>query len=432
MTSLDSLSRQDLAQLNYVLDRWGQSGDPNLTSAVALFVWSVADPGVYNSHGMSGDDYYVGRAPAGARGTILGNLAVMRQEASVNAVTDPSLSVALSMADQYAGTLTVQANPTSLQGTATLTGGVFTGGGSSRTLGAGQYAVTGTPQDGTASYRIEASMSVAAAGYGAAVDLYTTPDSQRTIAAVAGTSTGLSAQAQTPMIDLDFQPEATTQVSSRFVVEGDAFADELAVTVTKGTWIKIGGSPVPITATGTMYGPFDEQPAEADAPPTGAPVAGTETVTLTGAGSYISPGTITAPESGFYTWVWAIDKNAQGETAKYLTDSFTDRFGRVAETSVVPFQPEAVSKADQHLAVPGETLTDTITVTSSNGAWLKRDGAFIPVVFEGTAYQVPGTLPPGRGAAVPSGAVPLGAVTITADGRASTPRPKSSPRLAGS
>ena len=35
VTSLDSLSRQQLAELNYVMDRWGQSGDPNVTSAVA-------------------------------------------------------------------------------------------------------------------------------------------------------------------------------------------------------------------------------------------------------------------------------------------------------------------------------------------------------------------------------------------------------------
>tara|TARA_B100000678_G_scaffold228995_1_gene197100 strand:- start:6357 stop:9332 length:2976 start_codon:yes stop_codon:yes gene_type:complete len=414
--SLDSLSRQQLAELNYVLDRWGQSGDPNITAAVALYVWSVADPGVYNSHGMSGDDYYVARAPSAVRGTILGNLAVMRQEASVNAVTDPSLTLALSMSDQYAGTLTVAAHPASLQGTATLTDAVFAGEGSSRTVGAGQYGITGTPADGAASYRIEASMSVAAAGYGAAVDLYTTPGAQRLIAAVAGSSTGLSAQAQTPVIELDFQPEVGTQVASRFVAEGDAFVDELAVTVTEGIWIRVGGQPVEVTAVGTLYGPFDEHPVESDAPPAGAPVAGTEEVVLTGPGSYTSPGTITAPESGFYTWVWAIDKNAQGETGKYLTDSFTDRFGRVAETSVVPFQPHAVSEADQHLAVPGDALTDTITVSSSNGAWLRRDGAFIPVVFEGTAYQVPGTLPPARDGAVPAGAVPLGAVTVTADG----------------
>lgn len=414
--SLDSLSRQQLAELNYVLDRWGQSSDPNITAAVALYVWSVADPGIYNSHGMSGDDYYVARAPSGVRGTILGNLAVMRQEASVNAVTDPSLTLGLSMADQYAGTLTVSAHPASLQGTATLTDAVFVGGGSSRTVGVGQYGITGTPADGAASYRIEASMSVAAAGYGAQVDLYTTPGSQRLIAAVAGSSTGLSAHAQTPVIELDFQPEVGTQVASRFVAEGDAFVDALTVTVTKGTWIKVDGQRVPITATGTLYGPFDEQLTEADAPPGGAPIAGVEVVTLTGAGTYTSPGTITAPESGFYTWVWQIDKTEQGANGKYLTDSFTDRFGRVAETSVVPFQPQAVSEADQHLAVPGDALTDTITVTSSNGAWLKRDGAVIPVVFEGTAYQVPGTLPPAQDGAVPSGAVPLGTVTVTADG----------------
>ena len=174
------------------------------------------------------------------------------------------------------------------------------------------------------------------------------------------------------MIDLDFQPQIATQVSSRFVAEGDTFTDQLSVTLTKGTWIRLDGVPVPITATGTLFGPFDEQPAEADAAPAGAPVAGQETVTLTGAGSYTSPGTVTAAESGFYSWVWTIDKAAQGANGRYLTDSFTDRFGQVPESSVVPFQPVAVSEADQHLAVPGDALTDTITVSSTNGAWLKR------------------------------------------------------------
>lgn len=416
ITSLDSLSRQQLAELNYVLDRWGQSGDPNVTAAVALHVWSVASPGRYNSHGMSGDDYYVARAPASERGTILANLAAMRQEATANAVTDPSLSLSLEMSDQYAGTLTVATHPAGLTGTATLSDAVFADGSSARTIGAGAHPVTGTPADGVPSYRIGASMSIDAAGYGAALDLYTTPGKQRLIAAVAGSSTGLSASAESPVIELDFQPEITTQVASRYVSEGDAFVDGLTVSVSKGTWIHLDGNPIEVTATGTLYGPFDEQPAEADTPPAGAPVAGVETVTLTGAGSYTSPGTIVAPESGFYTWVWSIDKAAHGENAKYLTDSFIDRFGQVAETSVVPFQPEAVSEADQRLAVPGDALTDTITVSSSNGAWLKKDGAHIPVVFEGTAYQVPGTLPPTQNTAIDSNAVPLGTVTVTADG----------------
>jgi len=91
VTSLDSLSRQQLAELNYVLARWGQSGDPNVTSAVAMYVWAVTDPGVYNSHGISGDAYYVARAPSGARSTILALLAQMRSEAPAYAVTDPSI-----------------------------------------------------------------------------------------------------------------------------------------------------------------------------------------------------------------------------------------------------------------------------------------------------------------------------------------------------
>lgn len=416
ITSLDSLSRQQLAELNYVLDRWGQSGGPNTTAAVALLVWSITDPGTYNSHGMSGDDYYVARAPASERGTVLANLAVMRQEAAVNAVTDPSLSLSLSMSDQYAGTLTVATHPAGLTGTAGLSGAVFSDGSSSRTIDAGTHPITGTPADGLPSYQIGASMNIAAAGYGAALDLYVTPGAQRLVAAVAGSSTGLSAQAESPVIDLDFQPEITTQVASRFVAEGDAFVDRLTVAVSKGTWIHLDGAPVEVIATGTLYGPFDGQPTEADTPPAGAPVAGVETVTLTGSGSYTSPGTIIAPESGFYTWVWAIDKDAHGAHAKYLTGSFTDRFGQVTETSVVPFQPVAVSEADQRLAVPGDALTDTITVSSANGAWLKKDGVPIPVIFEGTAYQVPGTLPPTQDTVIDAAAVPLGTVTVTADG----------------
>lgn len=54
ITSLDSLSRHQLAELNFVQDLWVQSGDANITAAVALFTLSVADPGTCNSHGMSG------------------------------------------------------------------------------------------------------------------------------------------------------------------------------------------------------------------------------------------------------------------------------------------------------------------------------------------------------------------------------------------
>ena len=307
----------------------------------ALYAWSVADAGTYNSHGMSGGDYHVARAPSEARSTILSLLAQMRSEAPAYAVTDPSLS--LDMTDQYAGTLAVATNPSHLQGTADLSGAVFGDGSTSRTLGAGQFGITGTPADGAPLYQIGASMSVVADGYGAKVDLYTAGDSgQRIIASVAGAPGNLAASTQTPQINLDFQPVIGTQVASRYIGEGDPFVDQLAVSVTKGTWTILDGARIPITATGTLYGPFDQQPAEADPPPVGAPVAGTEQLTCRARVTTPQPGSITTPSSGFHTWVWQIDKDAQGDLGSYLTGSYTDRLGQVTETAVVPFQPKAI------------------------------------------------------------------------------------------
>lgn len=408
------LTETDLAKLNYVMAKWGQSGDPHVTAAIQLFVWSVADPVHYNQHGMSGDDYYITRAPAANRPQILANLAQMRAEANANHAVNPQVALSITMTDQYAGTLTVSASPASLSGTVTLTNAVFADGQNRRTLGTGSFPITGTPADGVPAYRIEAAASVPSSGLGARVNLYDTPGSQRLLGGAS--PMGLDAHAQSPLIELDFQPTITTQVSSRFVAEGDTFRDQVTVGVSKGTWIHLDGKPIAVVTTGTLYGPFDEQPTEADTAPTGAPIAGVVELELTGTGSYAAPETITATESGFYTWVWQIDKRAQGDVAKYLTDSFTDRFGQVAETSIVPLQPIAASKANQRLVVPGDAVTDTITVSSSNGVWLKIDGEYVPVMFEGTAYQVPGTLPPMQAPAIDPAAVPVGTVTVTATG----------------
>lgn len=214
------------------------------------------------------------------------------------------------------------------------------------------------------------------------------------MAAVAASGAELTASAQTPVIDLDFQPQVATQVASRFVGQGASFVDQLTVSVTKGTWTKLNGSRIPVQATGMLYGPFDAQPAEAASAPADAPVVGSVSLTLTGAGAYTSPGTLRAPASGFYVWVWRIDKNAQGQYGGYLTGSVSDRFARVAETSVVPFQPALTSRVDARLAEPGESASDTVEVFSSNGDWLRVDDAYVPVMFEATVLQVPGTWPP--------------------------------------
>ncbi|GAA2829392.1 hypothetical protein FB468_2785 [Leucobacter komagatae] len=411
-TTLDSLSATELARLNYVMGRWGESSDPNITAAVQMYVWDVADHGNYVGRG--GDGHFITRVPANVQGTVLGNLAAMRDAAAANATVNPSVRMSVTMDDQYQGQLTISANPGSLSGVVSLNHATFSDGSTSATLGPGTHRIVGIPPEGAPEYRVQASFTASHVGLGAGVDLFYTPGEQRILASASFKP--LLVTAQSPVIPLDFQPVIETVVDAKFVQAGDVFTDKLNVTVTKHSWIKVNGSAVPVLAEGTLYGPFDAQPAEANAPPEGGPVLGTESLTLTHPGNYVSPGTLTAPESGFYTWVWKIDKTKQGANAKYLTDSFADRFGRVAETSATPFQPEAVSQANGRLVTPGDRVTDTITVSSTNGAWLKHNGEPIPVVFEGTAYQVPGTLPPVRGAEVPAGAVPIGTVQVTATG----------------
>lgn len=411
-TALDDLTRTELARLNYVMGRWGESGDPNITSAVQLYVWDIADHDAYVSKG--GDGGLVTRAPTGQRSTILGHLAAMREAAGINAVPNPSVTLSIAMRDQTHGTLTISTNPASARGVVSLDKATFLNGTTSATLGAGTHEIIGTPPNGAPEYRIQAAFTTSSLGIGAGVDLFYTPGSQRLLGAASFKP--LLSTTRTDTIPLDFQPAIETTVSSKYVQAGDLFTDELAVTVTKHSWIQVGGKPVPLVATGTLYGPFTEQPGESDDPPADAPVLGTESLTLTRAGTYVSPGTLTATESGFYSWVWKIDKDQQGDQAKYLTESFTDRFGRVAETSVVPFQPEAVSRANGRIVAPGDAVTDTLTVSSTNGSWLKQNGEHIPVILDGTAYRVPGTLPPEQGEAIPADAIRIGTVQVVATG----------------
>lgn len=173
--------------------------------------------------------------------------------------------MSISMSDQYRGQLKVQANPSSATGTVTLTNATFPNGSASATLGAGTHEIVGTPPEGAPDYQITASIKAPALGYGAGVDLFYTPGEQRILGAASFEP--LQATAKSSVIPLDFQPVIETVVASKYVQAGDPMIDKLNVTVTKHSWIKVNGTPVPVLAEGTLYGPFDAQPAEANAPP---------------------------------------------------------------------------------------------------------------------------------------------------------------------
>ena len=331
------LSGTELAKLNYVLARWGDSPDPDVTAAVQLFVWSVADPVTYNSHGMSGDDWYIGRVPTGNRATVLGNLATMRAEAEANHAVNPSVDVTIAATDPYNATLTVTVSPATLTGNVVLQNATFTDGTTSKPLSSGTYPIIGTPPAGAPDYQIIASASYGSAGVGARVNLYETPGSQRLIAN--GTSTAVTAQARTPVIPLDFQPVIGTQVAARYVDEGDAFVDRVTVsTVGTGEWIIVDG---------TAF--FTSDP-----------------IPVSGPGEYES-GSTTVDAAGLVFWV----ETLHASDGTVLAEGF---IGAPGETTIVRERPADVHVSTRAVAevVFGEPAHDVaiVTATVPDGATL--------------------------------------------------------------
>ena len=181
----------------------------------------------------------------------------------------------------------------------------------------------------------------------------------------------------------------------------------------------------PLTATGTVYGPFDEQPAESAEVPADAPVAASMTVTTTQEGGptvdYAVDSAEAAKESGFYTIVWVIDSADQSDAVKQKLPAdyyFQDRFGLVAESTLVPADITAVSKVTSDTIALSGISRDSYELFV-DGIWPKVDGKPIDVVVRRTYYHVPGReelVQQPADEPLPEGTIALGSLTETHNG----------------
>ncbi|PPG73885.1 hypothetical protein C5C23_14075, partial [Rathayibacter rathayi] len=429
----NNLSPDQLAKLNYVLTNHGVTEDANTAAAVALYVWDVADNAVYNSHGMSGDAYYGARA-GGNYGAVIGLLNQYRAEtAGITAVqpgqTAGSASLGLDVdKDAGTGTVTFLTDPAGQSGTVHLTNAVFddTGSGDSGMTGGETKTFRIVPK-ADSTFNVEAHSDEirvqGVSGFAGNITTWAPGQTSEQWTGSAGQKidnsfTIAAAGAVSDPIPNLFSPIGTTQVSTQRVEAGQDATDTVTAGVAAGSgeWRKLGdGSSAPILYKGTLYGPYDEQPAQADTVPAGAPVVGSVELTATGPGTYTSPG-ITVPTAGFYTWVWTVDETSQSPRVQtFLTDGYawSDGFGLVPETNVSPADVDAESLVKDAEIPVTATSTDTLTAKET-GAWLKKDGKNIPVTFTGTAYWVPGTgdVP----ATKPDGATVLKTSSIVANG----------------
>lgn len=205
-----------------------------------------------------------------------------------------------------------------------------------------------------------------------------------------------------------FSPVVSTNVVSR--VPSGAFNDVVTASAGRGQWI--AGTSVKFD--GVLYGPFKTMPARSTGVPVDAPVAHTTSLTFTAPGTKTTNTGYRPDKAGFYTWVWSVDADDQAAaTRNRIPASYTYQhdFAMTEETSLLPMSPVAYSQVNQKRANAGDKVTDTLTVSNTNGDWFTGAKA----TYTGTAYTVPADEAPKVSNTVPADAVPLLKTTITAD-----------------
>ena len=413
------LSETVVRKLNFAMLTWGQTADPTTAAAVSAYVYAYTSTVAQNS----GPGYHAGLhyINGNAAVTAAYNTVWSASESQYGGSAKPSASVKVSLSG-WDGSVRVSVSPATARGTLTLSGAVVAGT-RNRQVAVGNGSlipIRAVVADGDATASVSATASFTIDnGAGASLVVYRTGSQQRTLrgAFPETLTTSASGRATSSVV---FSPIVQTTVAARYVDPGQPFVDGLTVSLAEGSpeWRRLtDGSAMPVIATGTLYGPFSQQPAVASAPPEGVPVVGSETIALTGTGEYESSGTLLAPSPGFYTWVWRIDASAQPEQmARMLPPeySFADQFGLIAESHVVPMRLAAVSQVSSSEVGLGGEIRDELSVSLVSGPWLTEAGVPIPARFTGTAYFVAGETAPVESDAVPPGAEIIGSAEVVA------------------
>ncbi|GGA73697.1 hypothetical protein GCM10011490_25720 [Pseudoclavibacter endophyticus] len=127
---------RDLAAVNWAISTYGQSDDPIIASAVAMFVWSIVAADELASAG-AGDDGRLVRVPEPFRADVRNTLATLRHEAALvtlagEASLHGELDVRFDPDDWGTGTVSLTASDAASTATVTIDGAVFVGDGAER------------------------------------------------------------------------------------------------------------------------------------------------------------------------------------------------------------------------------------------------------------------------------------------------------------
>lgn len=437
-----------MRKLNYALSTYGPSANTNVkAAALAAYVYSITS----SDHNGDGVYYFIDiRVPLAAdREAVKARYQVIKAAANTNfqkalGGRSATLDIVMDTAPALTGHVNVIAKPATSTGVLTLTG-AYVAGTTDTTIDVVNGDVVEieaipTPM-GEHLYEVEANATFTApTWYDSNVRLYNTTNTyaQRVIrAGNIGNGTFSARAAVADPLAGEFEPVLETVVENAHVAPGEPFIDILtasAVDDVNFPWRQnTSGDYAPIIATGTLYGPFASPPVQSSTVPAGAPVVGTESVTLNGPGEYSTSGSLTATASGYYTWVWTIDRAAQPGFIQALLPAgylWVDDFGRAEETAVAQASVGISTQVSDDEVGLWQPTTDSVTIThdSSTGEWFLDDaGDPVPLELEGTAYWIPGTTAPTLAAEPPVGAEILDTATLSVTAPGTYPVPAVTP-----
>lgn len=402
-----AVSGAELQMMNYAISVHGQTADPVTAAAVSAYVYNFTSQ---NWHG-NGAHYISG--PNSAAITAAYNAIAADTAANYSAgggTGNADLLFNTDTQNNYLGVLNItNVSPANATGSLTLTNGVFTDTGLATRDGVtnnSSFPVTGVPPtDDTVEYKISVEGAfTAAGGYASSVRIHSDAP-QRTAGPGAQSTTNFTSNGIDPMWrSTVFQPVVGTKVASKFVDAGEEFADVLSFSTAtdadglNNPWrTNAAGRYAPITARGTLFGPFLAQPVESDDVPANAPVVATDIMVTTDAVDgptvdYTVPSGAVSEEAGFYTWVWEIlqtDQSAASPNVQQFLPAgyhFKDRFGQVVESSITPSNLAISTEVTNTEIGIGQEVADKVTVTPHGGGWLQADGGRVPATLTGTAY----------------------------------------------
>jgi hypothetical protein len=352
-------SDDDRARLAYISRTWASTSDPVVAASAQLATWMITgldgrDPaelaaraGAHAAEVLAGANGMIAKANGqdGASRSVTAKTIIDRS----NDGTD-NVRVDLDI-DYLAGG--IRAPRGSQQGTITLTGAVFDDGSATKVVKNGiRYAITPTTDQAVS--RIVAEANFPQLPLGNNVTIGRNPGNvQNLLIASAASASAIDRLVIDRPTAKPFQPTVTTQTSDATATAGASITDKLTVGIAPadgksaqwGVYGPDGGpyKPVPVTVRSSLLGPFDAQPAEADAPPADAPVVcSVQTPIENGPGDYeTAPCTLTEP--GYYVWVESIEaEDTPPEAGRVHVIGWHSRFAVTTEVTVVPAPVPAV------------------------------------------------------------------------------------------